>query len=81
MLDGAQQLRVSLAHDLIEFHGLHAGVNKLLERLTGFDALVLPHVADEQDAVAGVELPKEIAHLLGAGQARLIDHVKMALRS
>ena len=77
MLDRPQQFRVLLANDLVKLGGLHPGLDQLLEGLAGFDALMLANVADEQHAVAGIDLGEEVAHLLGAGKARLIDHVQM----
>ena len=53
----------------------------MLEGLASLDALMLSNVADEQHAVAGINLREEVAHLLGAGKARLIDHVKMPVWS
>ena len=47
MLYGAQQLRVFLAHDLVELRGPHPGLLQLLEGFAGFDALMLPCVTDE----------------------------------
>ena len=56
MLDRPQQLRVFLANDLVKLRGLHPGLDQLLEGLAGLDALMLANVADEQHAVAGIEL-------------------------
>jgi hypothetical protein len=75
MLDGAQQLRVFLADNLIKSRRLHSGIDQLLEGLSSFDALMLARVANEENSVAGVEFGEEIAHLFGAGEARLIHHI------
>src|ERR1700691_4702565 len=81
MLDRPQQLRVLLTNDLVEPRGVHSGLDQLLEGLAGLDALMLANIADEQDAVAGIEFGEEVAHLLCAGKARLIDHIKMPVWS
>jgi hypothetical protein len=38
---------------------------------------MLPGIADEQYAVLGTDLLEEVAHLFGAGKARLIEHVQV----
>ena len=77
MLDRAQQLGVFLAHDLVELRGPHPGLLHLLEGFAGFDALMLPGVADQQNAVLRPDPLEKLPHLLGAGEAGLIDHVQM----
>ena len=56
MLDGFQELGISLAHDLVELRGLHPGLLQLLEGLSGIDALMLAGVADEQYLVLWADL-------------------------
>ena len=80
MLDGAQQLRVFLADNLIKSRRLHSGIDQLLERFPGFYALMLARVANEENPVAEVEFGEKIAHLLGAGEARFIHHIYVAFR-
>ena len=75
MLDGAQQLRVSLADDSVERRRLHPGIDQLLKGFPGFHALMLARVSDEENPVAGVEFGKEVAHLFGARQTRFIHHI------
>ena len=77
--DGGFQRRVFLADDLIELGGTHPGLLQLLEWPARFDALVLARVADQEHAVVGAETRKEIAHLVRAGEARLIDKVELPL--
>ena len=53
----------------------------MLERLASFYALMLPCVSDEQNAVAGLQLGEEVAHLFGASEAGFIDHEQVPLWS
>ena len=75
MLDGAQQLRVFLADNLIKSGRFHSSIDQLLEGFPGLHALMLARVANEENPVAGVEFGEEIAYLLGAGEARFIHHI------
>ena len=77
VLDRLQQLRVLLAHDPVELRGLHPGFLHLLEGSARIDALVLAGVTDDEYAVVWVELVEKSPHLLGAGKARLVEHVEM----
>ena len=82
MLNGFKEFgSISLAHDLIHLRGLHTGIDQLFERLAGLYALVLPCVSDEQDAVPGLQLGKEVPHLFRACETGFLDHVQVPLRS
>jgi hypothetical protein len=80
VFDYRQQLRVFLAHDLIELCGAHAGELQLFEWFAGVYALVLPSVPDKQDFILGRDPVKKLAHLLGARETRLVDHVEVFAR-
>ena len=77
-LDRAPQLRVILAHDLVELRGPHPGLLHLLEGPTGIDRLMLAGVADDEHPVLGFQLFEERPHLPGARQAGLVQHIKVA---
>ena len=79
--DGRFQSRVLLANDLIEFGRAHSGFLQLLEGAARFDALMLADIADQKHAVIGTKPRKELAHLVGAGEARFIDKVEVLLLS
>jgi hypothetical protein len=77
---GGFQSWVLLAHNLIEFSRPHSGFLQLLERTARFDSLMLADIADQKHAVIIRTNPfEEIAHLVGAGKARLIDEVEVFL--
>ena len=78
-LDGGFERRVFLADDLIELGRAHSGLLQLLEGAACFDALMLARVADQEHAVVGAKPRKELAHLVGAGEARFIDEVEVPL--
>ena len=44
----------------------------------GIDGLMLAYVADEQNAVVGIQTLEELAHLLRARETRFIEHVQMS---
>ena len=77
--DGGFQRRVFLPNDLVELGGAHSGFLQLLEWAACFDALVLTCVADQEHAVVGAKTGKELAHLIGAGKAGLINKVEVLL--
>jgi hypothetical protein len=79
MLDGFQQLRIFLAHDLCELRRLYSGLLQLLEGSAGIDALVLPNVSDEQHAVLRSDLFEEVTHLFRTGEARFIDQIQVTM--
>ncbi len=60
VFDGSQQLRVFLAHDLVELRGLHPGLLHLLEGLASFDTLMLASVSDQQNSILRANLLHEI---------------------
>ena len=71
-----------LADDLIELGCAHSGLLQLLEGAARFDALMLAGIADQQ--ARGHRDPsrrEELAHLVGAGEARFIDKVEVLLLS
>src|SRR6266702_8843716 len=74
------QFGIFLPDDLVQFRATHPGLYQLLEGLSGFDALMLAGIADEQHAIFGTDLLQEVAHLLGAGKARLIEHIEVMFR-
>ena len=78
-LDSGFQLRVFLPNDLVELGGAHSGLLQLLEWAACFDSLMLAGVADQEYTVVRVKTRKKLAHLVGAGKARLIDEVEMPL--
>ena len=77
MLDGPQQFRVFLAHDLVKLRGVHPGLYKLLEGLSGIDGLVLTGISNEQHAVLDADLFQKVAHLFGTGKAGFIDNIQV----
>ena len=77
LLHGREQIRVTLPHDAVQLARSHAGVLHLFKGLAGVDALVLAGVPDHQDAVLRSDFVEEVAHLPGAGQARLIQQIEM----
>jgi hypothetical protein len=77
MFDGAQQLRIFLAHDLIKLRCPHSGSLHLLEGLSGIDALVLPGVANKQNPILRANLFEKRLHLPGAGEAGFVKHIKV----
>ena len=79
VLDRFQQLRILLAHDLVQLRGLHPGLLHLLEGLAGLHALMLADVTDDQDPVLGRDLLKEIPHLLRRSERGFVEHIKVAL--
>ena len=78
VLDGPQQLRVFLAHDLVKLRSLHPGLLHLLEGLASIDALMLAGVSDKENAILRPDLLHESLHLAGAGQAGFIHHIKVS---
>jgi hypothetical protein len=64
MLNGLEELGISLADDLVKLRGLHPRLLQLLEGLSGIDALMLAGIANEQYLVLGADLIEEITHLL-----------------
>ena len=78
MLDGLFQQGVFLADDLIKLRRVHSGLLQLLKRLSGFNALVLVRIADEDHAVSVIQPHKELVHLFGARETRFIDEVQTA---
>ncbi len=65
LLDYPLQLRIFLAHDLLELHSLHACVLELRERPPGLDRFMLPTVADQKHAVIRMETIQKVMHLPG----------------
>jgi hypothetical protein len=53
----------------------------LLEGAARLDALMLADIADQKHAVMGAKPRKKLAHLVRAGEARLIDKVDVLLVS
>src|SRR5271170_912002 len=78
LLDYFLQQRIFLPDDLIEVGRLHTRLLQLLEWLSGFDALMLTRVADEDHAVFGPHSLQKFVNLLRACEARFIDEVKPA---
>ncbi len=76
LLDHLPQLRLFLAHDLIERDGLHPGFLQLGEGLSGLYRLMLPPVAYQQHAVVRVQARHKLmrtAHATvpsGSGRSR-----------
>ena len=66
-----------MTHDLIEFGRAHSGFLQLLKRAARFDSLMLADVADQKHVVVGTKPRKELADLVGAGEARFIDKVQV----
>ena len=77
-LKSRSRCRAPLAHDDLEPGGLHPGLLKLLVGAAGVDALMLAHVADEQDAVVGRKAVEERVQLSRAGETRLVEHVEVS---
>ena len=77
MFDRPQQVGVFLTHDAVEARGAHPRVLHLLERPSGIDSLMLADIADDEYSILRSDLFKEVAHLPGAGQTRLVEHVEM----
>ena len=78
-LNGGFESRVFLADNLIQLCRPHSGLLQLFEWPSGFDALVLAGVADQEYAIVGTEPSKEVANLIRAGETRLIEEVEMLL--
>jgi hypothetical protein len=77
MFDGTQQLRVFLAHDLVELRCPHSGLLHLLEWFSGIDALVLLGVPNEQNPVLWPNLFEKRLHLPSAGKTGFVKHIKV----
>src|SRR6266700_2280231 len=77
MFDRPQQVGVFLTHDTFEARGTHPRVLHLLERPSGIDSLMLADIADDEYSILRSDLFEEVAHLPGAGQTRLVEHVEM----
>ena len=77
MFDRPQQVGIFLAHDAVEARGAHPRVLHLLKRPSGIDSLMLADIADDEYSILRSDLFKEVAHLPGAGQTRLVEHVEM----
>jgi hypothetical protein len=69
--------RVLLSDDVIQSNGFDAGVLQLLIRPAGFDGLMLAGIADDEDAIVRAQAVQELVHLLGTGQARLVDDIEL----
>src|ERR1700730_5827188 len=76
MFDSLLQLRVTLAHDLIQLGRLHAMFLQLLEGPSGLYSLMLASVSDQHNAVFGIESTQEFSHLPGARERSFIDQVQ-----
>src|SRR5579863_4718242 len=77
MLDRPQQVGVLLTHDSVKPRGTHPGILHLLERPSRIDCLMLADIADYEYSILRSDSFEEVAHLPGAGQTRLVEHVEM----
>jgi hypothetical protein len=81
LLDCLLQFRVFLSHDFFEPHRPHSGLLKLRERTAGFDGLMLPRVAYQQNPVSRVKPFHELVHLARRSERRLVEHIELFLTS
>jgi len=65
LLDHLPQLRLLLAHDLIERDGLHPAFLQLREGPSGLDRLMLPPVAYQQYTIVRMQARHKLVHLPG----------------
>ncbi len=63
---------VLLANDFIQPRHVHAGVLQFRKDAAGFDRLMLPRIADQQNAVLRLECLQKVAHLFAGCEARFI---------
>jgi hypothetical protein len=79
LLDCLLQLQVALPDDLIQFRCPHTGFLKLSERPARFDSLMLPRVADQENAVIGSKPFNKFVHLAGGGERRFVEYIQPLL--
>jgi hypothetical protein len=76
LLDGLFQLRVFLAHDLIEPDRLHACVLKLCKGPPGLHGLMLSPVAYQQHAVVRMKPVHKFMQLPGRCHRGFVEHIE-----
>src|SRR5580693_7338163 len=79
VLDDLFEGGVLLPHDVIEPHGLDAGLLELLIGSAGFDSLVLADIAHEQDAVLWLKSMEKLMHLPRARETGFVEDVEARL--
>lgn len=75
LLDHLFQLRVFLAHDLVQLHRFHAGVLELRERTPGLDRLMLPPIANQEHAIVGMQTIHKLVHLFGGRKRGFVEDI------
>ena len=76
-LNGVSQVRVPLTNDFLQVRGSHSGSLHLLERLAGFDGLMLANITHQQNPVCWTQASEEVVDLLGTCQTRLVEDVQV----
>ncbi len=77
MLDRLEQTWVFLPHDLVQSGGSHPGILHLLEGFACVHSLMLSGVSNDEYPVLWFDLVEESPHLLGAGETRFVEHIKV----
>lgn len=79
LLDDLFQLRVTLAHDFIQLHRLHASFLQLGKRSAGLDGFMLARISDQENAVVRMQAAHKVMHLFGRCQRALVQNVEPLL--
>src|SRR5271170_4573884 len=76
-LDGGFERGILLTNNFVQLCRSHSGLLQLLEGPSGFDALMLADVANEEHTVIWVQPIKQGPHLISARKTGFIDKVKV----